>query len=68
MGINFAIYGAYAVTAFILASGLLLKLPPPILSIVDFFYIGFPAGVLGGFLLVLRVGVGLRLCYTVGPS
>ncbi len=59
MGIKFAIYGTYAIATFILTSGLLLRLPPPIINIVDFFYIGFPAGVLGGLLLVLRVGIGL---------
>lgn len=58
MGINFGIYAAYAIATFVLASGLLLRLPPLVLSLLDFFYIGFPAGILGGLLLVLRVGIG----------
>jgi len=60
MGINLGLYAAYAVAGFLLASGLLLKLPQPILNFIDFFYAsGFPAGLLGGLLLVLRVGIGV---------
>ncbi|MGB3786818.1 MAG: DoxX family protein [Phormidesmis sp.] len=59
MGINLGLYASYAAGAFLLASGLLLKLPRPILSVIDFFYIGFPPGILGILFLVVRVSIGI---------
>lgn len=59
MGVSFGIYLTYAIAAFVVTSGLLLNLSPPILSFLDFFYISFPGGVVGWLLLVLRVSIGL---------
>lgn len=65
MLINLGIYVACGLAGFLLAVGLeglaggvLLNLPQPLSAILDFFYIGFPSGVIGGLLLVLRMGIG----------
>lgn len=49
----------YAAVAFLVASGLLLKLPAPIVGLVDFLYMGFPAGIVGVLLLLFRVSTGV---------
>lgn len=59
MGINLGLYVSAAIATFLLASGLLLNLPRPVLSLLDFFYIGFPSGLLGVLLLAVRVSIGL---------
>lgn len=59
MGVSLGIYLAYAIAAFALASGLLLRLPDWIVACIDFFYLGFPGGLVGITLLLFRVAVGV---------
>ncbi|PZO52710.1 MAG: DoxX family protein [Phormidesmis priestleyi] len=48
----------YAVVAFLVASRLLLQLPASIVGLIDFLYIGFPAGIVGILLLLFRASTG----------
>lgn len=65
--ISQAIYAVYAIlrwsglaiASFLLASGLLLSLPAPIVHLMNFLYIGFPAGIVGVVLLILRASTGV---------
>ena len=49
----------YAVSAFLLASGLALAMVRPIVALVNFFYISFPIGLVGVMLLILRASIGI---------